>query len=83
MKVYLDNNVISAKVKNEFPDEIDALCKLLKMFENGELELVTSELKRQDRDMSELLSLVYSPENIVAAANSFKLRSRLEYVIPD
>ena len=45
--------------------------------------LVQAELVRQERDMSELLSFVQSPENIVAAVNSFKLRSRLEYVIPD
>lgn len=44
MKVYVDNNVISAKAKKEFPDEIAALFELLKMFENGELELVTSEV---------------------------------------
>jgi predicted nucleic acid-binding protein len=43
-KAYLDNSVISAKVKNEFLNEIIALSKLLKMFASGTLELVTSEV---------------------------------------
>ena len=45
--------------------------------------LVQVELGRQERDISELLSLVHSPENIVTAVNSFKLRSRSEHAIPD
>ena len=44
MKAYFDNTVISAKVKNEFPEEIMALSELLKMSESGTLELVTSEI---------------------------------------
>ena len=45
--------------------------------------LVQAELARQERDISELLSLVHSPENIVTAVNSFKLRSCSEHAIPD
>jgi len=45
--------------------------------------LVQAELARKERDISELLSLVHSPENIMTAVNSFKLRSRSEHVIPD
>jgi uncharacterized protein YjaG (DUF416 family) len=45
--------------------------------------LVQAELKRQERDISELQSLVHSPDNIMAAVSSFKLRSRLEYALPD
>lgn len=39
--------------------------------------LVQAELRRQERDMSELLSLVHSPDNMMTALNDFKLRSRL------
>jgi uncharacterized protein YjaG (DUF416 family) len=45
--------------------------------------LVQAELRRQERDISELLSLVPSQENIMTAVNGFKLRSQVEHVIPD
>jgi predicted nucleic acid-binding protein len=44
MKVYLDNNVVSAIAKDDTPTESEALALLLKAREQGKVDLVTSEL---------------------------------------
>jgi predicted nucleic acid-binding protein len=44
MKAYLDNNVISAIAKNDTPTESDALKRLLDAYEEGKVDLVTSEV---------------------------------------
>jgi predicted nucleic acid-binding protein len=48
MKAYLDNNVISAIAKNDTPTESDALKRLLKAYEEGKVDLVTSEVTLQE-----------------------------------
>jgi hypothetical protein len=44
MKLYLDNNIVSAVAKNDTPTETDALKLLLQAWDEGEVDLVTSEL---------------------------------------
>jgi predicted nucleic acid-binding protein len=44
MKVYLDNNIVSAIAKDDTPKESDAIDLLLQAFGNGRVDLVTSEL---------------------------------------
>lgn len=44
MKAYLDNNVVSAIAKDDTPAESGALDRLLVAHEQGNVELVTSEL---------------------------------------
>jgi len=44
MKLYLDNNIVSAIAKNDTPTETDALKLLLKAWNEGTVDLVTSEL---------------------------------------
>jgi predicted nucleic acid-binding protein len=48
MKVYLDNNIVSAIAKDDEPAESDALDRLLKAMEEGKVDLVTSELTLQE-----------------------------------
>jgi predicted nucleic acid-binding protein len=48
LKAYLDNNVVSAIVKDDTPSESDALDALLVAFESGKIQLVTSELTLQE-----------------------------------
>jgi hypothetical protein len=48
MKAYLDNNVISATAKNDTPPESDALKRLLNAYEEGKVDLVTSEVTLQE-----------------------------------
>jgi predicted nucleic acid-binding protein len=48
MKIYLDNNIVSAIVKDDYPDESAALDKLLESVEARKLEIVTSELTRRE-----------------------------------
>jgi predicted nucleic acid-binding protein len=48
MKAYLDNNVISAIAKNDTPPESDALKRLLNAYEEGKVDLVTSEVTLQE-----------------------------------
>src|SRR5262245_17774132 len=48
MKVYLDNNIVSAIAKDDEPAESDALDHLLKAMEEGKVDLVTSELSLQE-----------------------------------
>jgi predicted nucleic acid-binding protein len=43
-KAYLDNNVVSAIAKNDTPTESDALRRLLDAYEEGKVDLVTSEV---------------------------------------
>jgi hypothetical protein len=42
MKAYIDNNIVSAIVKGEFPNEVLAFNRLLEYFVPGQVELVTS-----------------------------------------
>jgi predicted nucleic acid-binding protein len=44
MKVYLDNNIVSAIAKDDTPKESNAINLLLQAEENGKVDLVTSEL---------------------------------------
>ena len=44
MKAYLDNNVVSAIANDDTPTESEALGRLLEAYEQGKVELVTSEL---------------------------------------
>jgi hypothetical protein len=44
VKAYLDNNVVSALVKNDQPTESEALDRLLAVFDAGNVELVTSDI---------------------------------------
>jgi predicted nucleic acid-binding protein len=44
MKVYLDNNIVSAIAKDDEPAESDALDRLLTAWRKGKVDLVTSEL---------------------------------------
>jgi predicted nucleic acid-binding protein len=44
MKVYLDNNIVSAIAKDDEPAESDALDRLLQAWRKGKVDLVTSEL---------------------------------------
>jgi len=44
VKLYLDNNVVSAIAKNDTPSETDALERLLEAWNGKKVDLVTSEL---------------------------------------
>ena len=44
MKAYLDNNVVSAIARNDTPTETDAIDRLLAAYEQGKVDLGTSEL---------------------------------------
>ena len=44
MKAYLDNNIVSAIARDDTPAQSEALDALLKAYEQGKIELVTSEL---------------------------------------
>jgi predicted nucleic acid-binding protein len=48
MKVYLDNNIVSAIAKNDEPAESSALDRLLTAKDEGKVDLVTSELTLQE-----------------------------------
>jgi predicted nucleic acid-binding protein len=48
VKVYLDNNIVSAIAKDDTPAESSALDRLLKATEEGKVDLVTSELTLQE-----------------------------------
>ena len=48
MKLYLDNNVVSAIAKDDTPEESDALDRLLAAHDAGEVELVTSEVTLEE-----------------------------------
>jgi hypothetical protein len=48
MKVYLDNNIVCAIAKDDYPAESSALDRLLKVMEEGKVNLVTSELTLQE-----------------------------------
>ena len=48
MKAYLDNNVVISIVKDDTPDESDYLDRLLVAYEDGKVELVTSELTHKE-----------------------------------
>ena len=44
MKTYLDNNVVSAIAKDDTASESEALDRLVRAYEQGKVELVTSEV---------------------------------------
>src|SRR5262245_17523631 len=44
MKIYLDNNIVSAIAKDDEPAESDALERLATAWDEGKVDLVTSEL---------------------------------------
>jgi hypothetical protein len=44
MKVYLDNNIVSAIAKDDTPKESNAIDLLLQAYGNGKVALVTSEV---------------------------------------
>jgi hypothetical protein len=48
VKAYLDNNVVSSIVRDDAPDQSDALDRLLLAFEQGKIALVTSELTQKE-----------------------------------
>ena len=48
VKAYLDNNIVSAIAKNDTPDQSDALDRLLAAYDEGRVDLVTSELTHQE-----------------------------------
>jgi hypothetical protein len=48
MKVYLDNNIVSAIAKDDEPAESSALDRLLTAKDEGKVDLVTSELTLQE-----------------------------------
>ena len=48
VKVYLDNNIVSAIAKDDSPSESDALDRLLKAMDEGKVQLVTSEVARSE-----------------------------------
>jgi predicted nucleic acid-binding protein len=43
-KAYVDNNIVSAIAKGEFPTESDSLDRLLTAWDEGKVDLVTSEV---------------------------------------
>jgi hypothetical protein len=45
---YLDTDIVSAMVKDDYPNEAAALDRLLDLVESGKLELVASELTRRE-----------------------------------
>jgi predicted nucleic acid-binding protein len=44
VKVYLDNNIVSAIAKDDTPKESDALDRLLQAWDDKKVDLVTSEV---------------------------------------
>lgn len=48
MKVYLDNNIVSAIAKDDTPAQSSAIERLLKAMDKGRVELVTSEVTREE-----------------------------------
>ena len=48
MKIYLDTNVVSTIAKDDHPDESSALEKILEFHKIGRVQLVTSDLTRQE-----------------------------------
>jgi predicted nucleic acid-binding protein len=48
MKIYLDNNVVSAIAKDDTATESDALDRLLAAYEKGKVDLVTSEVTEKE-----------------------------------
>ena len=44
MKVYLDNNVVSAIARKDHQSELEAITQLLKAYRDGKITLVTSEI---------------------------------------
>jgi hypothetical protein len=48
VKAYLDNNVVSSIVKNDTPDQSDALNRLLAAHAGGKVSLVTSEVTHRE-----------------------------------
>ena len=44
MKAYLDNNIVSAIATDDTPAQSEALDQLLKVYDQGKIELVTSKL---------------------------------------
>jgi predicted nucleic acid-binding protein len=48
MKAYLDNNVVSSISRDDNASESDAISRLLDMYDQGALELVTSEITLQE-----------------------------------
>jgi predicted nucleic acid-binding protein len=44
VKAYLDNNIVSAIATDDTPAQSEALDALLKVYDQGKIELVTSEL---------------------------------------
>ena len=48
VKVYLDNNIVSAIAKDDSLSESDALDRLLKAMDEGKVQLVTSEVARSE-----------------------------------
>ncbi len=53
MKVYLDNNVVSAIGRNDTLEEAEAISALLRAFDEGKVELVTSDVTRQEIEKHE------------------------------
>ena len=48
MKAYLDNNVVISIVKDDTPAESNSLDRLLVAYENGKVDLVTSEVTHNE-----------------------------------
>jgi hypothetical protein len=48
MKAYLDNNVVSSIVRDDAPAESTAIDRLLLAYDQGRIELVTSELTMKE-----------------------------------
>jgi predicted nucleic acid-binding protein len=48
MKIYLDNNIVSAIAKDDHPDQSIALDKLLEEAESAKVEIVTSQITRKE-----------------------------------
>jgi hypothetical protein len=46
MKAYLDNDIVSAIARDDNAPESDAITRLLTVYEEGKIELVTSEVVR-------------------------------------
>ena len=48
VRAYLDTNIVMAIAKDDYPEESEALDKLLELSDGGEVEIVASELTRRE-----------------------------------
>jgi hypothetical protein len=72
VKVYLDNNIVSALAKDDMPTEHDSLVTLLEFYRAGRVQLVTSEVSGR-----EIQKLNQMPLNLNAV---YCLLAKVEFI---